>query len=139
MNIKLEGIFKKIIFNGNNGYTVGLFKVLNGDNSYLNKTITITGYFPLLNVDETYIFTGSFVKHNKYGEQFNVISYERVLPKEKDSIVEFLSGGLFKGVGEKTASKIVERLGENTLNVILDNPSSLLLIPGINLLYELDL
>ena len=56
MNIKLEGIFKKIIFNGNNGYTVGLFKVLNGDNSYLNKTITITGYFPLLNVDETYIF-----------------------------------------------------------------------------------
>ena len=71
------------------------------------------------------------VNHPKYGEQFNVDSYERCKPDEKNSIIEFLTSGLFKGIGEKKAKKIVEVLGKDTLNVILENPSNLILIPTI--------
>ena len=53
------------------------------------------------------------------------------MPEENDAIIEFLSGGLFKGIGEKTAEKIVNYLGKDTLNIIIENPNNLLLIPTI--------
>ena len=130
----IKGNLRKIIFNGNNGYIVGLFKVKDSSsefNSFIGSTITFTGYFHELNDNDTYIFNGDFTTHNKYGEQFLVSSYDRVMPEEKDSIVEFLSGGLFKGIGKKTAEKIVGVLEKNTLEVILNTPDNLLLIPGI--------
>lgn len=128
--MQIKGKLKKIIFNGNNGYIVGLFKVMESSEA-LSNTITFTGYFHELNDNDTYILNGDFTIHNKYGEQFLVESYDRVLPEEKDSIVEFLSGGLFKGIGKKTAEKIVKVLGSDTLEIILNNPDNLLLISGI--------
>ena len=58
-------------------------------------------------------------------------SYERCKPEEKDSIIEFLTSGLFKGIGEKKAKSIVDVLGKDTLKIILENPDNLILIPGI--------
>ena len=131
----LKGNFKRYIYKSDKGYVIGLFKVkeVTGEDLafYVNHTITFTGYFHELNEDDTYLFYGKLVEHEKYGEQFQVDSYERVLPEEKDGIVEFLSSGLFKGIGEKTAEKIVSYLGKDTLTIILENPSDLLLIPGI--------
>lgn len=128
----IKGIFKKSIFRTDNGYTVGLIRIKESTNKqYEQKTITFTGYFHELIEEEMYLFQGNFVEHNKYGKQFNVESYEKPLPEEKDSIVDFLSSGLFKGIGQKTAEKIVEILGKDTLNVILENPDNLLLIPKI--------
>lgn len=132
----LKGNFRRYIFKSDNGYIVGLFKIkeivsLDGIDDLEQNTITFTGYFHELNEDDTYIFNGTFVEHDKYGLQFQVESYERVLPDEKEGIIEFLSGGLFKGIGEKTAEKIVSHLGKDTLKVILENPSNLLLIPSI--------
>jgi len=130
----IKGNFKRYIFKSDSGYVVGLFKVKDTDiesDTIINHTITFTGYFHELNEDDVYIFNGCLVKHDKYGEQFQVESYERILPEEKDSIVEFLSSGLFKGIGEKTAERIVSYLGKDTLNVILDNPNNLLLIPTV--------
>ena len=95
------------------------------------EVISFTGYFHELNLDDNYAFYGSIVNHPKYGEQYNVTKYERVKPEEKDSIVEFLSSGLFKGIGERTAKKIVDILGNNALKIILDTPDNLLLIPSI--------
>ena len=128
--MEIKGNFRRSIYSGDNGYTVGLFRLKDSIED-IPSTITFTGYFHDLNMDDTYIFRGDFVEHSKYGLQFQVESYEIVLPEEKDSIVEFLSGGLFKGIGEKTAEKIVNNLGKETLNIILDNPSNLYLIPGI--------
>ena len=128
------GSFKKYIFNGNNGYVVGLFKVKDASSNYkdyINTTITFTGYFHELNENDTYKLFGTVSNHNKYGEQFICSSYERVMPEEKDSIVEFLSGGLFKGIGKKKAERIVSVLGEKTLEIILNNPDNLLLIPTV--------
>ena len=67
---------------------------------YLDKTITFTGYFHELNEMDTYKLYGEIKKHNKYGEQFNVTSYERITPKGKNAILEFLTSGIFKGIGD---------------------------------------
>lgn len=131
----IKGQYRRNIFQSESGYIVGLFKVkeVNDDSlsDLINTTITFTGYFYELNDIDTYIFYGKLIEHEKYGRQFQVENYERVLPEEKDSIVEFLSSGLFKGIGEAKAEKIVKVLGKETLPTILNNPNNLLLIPGI--------
>ena len=129
------GTIKKIIYRNENGYVVGLVRVKNATTSFeclKDNTISFTGYFHELDLDDSYKLIGSIVNHPKYGEQFNVSFYEKVIPEEKDSIIEFLSGGTFKGIGEKTAEKIVSILGDDAIKVILENPSNLMLIPGIS-------
>ena len=129
------GNYRKEIFSSTSGYTVGVFKVTDTETEELanliDRTITFTGYFHELNEQDTYKLYGKMVHHEKYGEQFQVDSYERVKPEEKDSIIEFLTSGLFPGIGEKKAKAIVDALGKDTLKVILENPSNLILIPGI--------
>lgn len=131
----IKGNFKKYIFKSETGYCIGLFKVKEASSNeleeFVDHTIPFTGYFHELNEEDTYLFYGNLIEHEKYGKQFQVENYERVLPEEKDAIVEFLSSGLFKGIGEKTAEKIVSYLGKDTLTIILENSSNLLLIPGI--------
>lgn len=131
----IKGNFKRSLFTGENGYVVGLFKIKDCDASnkeLKGKTVTFTGYFHELNENDLYVFHGEFVIHQKYGEQFNVTSYEICMPEEKDAIVDFLASGLFKGIGEKKAEKIVSILGKETLNIIMEHPDNLLLIPGMN-------
>ena len=133
--MKIIGRFRKEIFSSDKGYIIGLFKVQDIDNEelkkYLDKTITFTGYFHELNDQDIYEFTGNLVNHEKYGEQFQVTSYERIKPEGKNAIIEFLTSGLFKGIGEKKAKSLTDALGEDTLKVILNNPENLILIPGI--------
>lgn len=133
--IYIKGNYSKSIFKSNSGYHIGIFRVNDTNDEkiseYIGRTITFTGYFHELNDIDTYMFYGKLVKHEKYGEQFQVDSYERCRPEEKDSIVDFLTSGLFKGIGEKKAKQIVDALGKDTLTVILENPNNLILIPGI--------
>ena len=77
----IKGKVRNMIFESDNGYKVGLFKIkeTNDDEvkDFLNKTITFTGYFPDLNNDDTYIFNGKLVYNDKYGYQYQVSTYER--------------------------------------------------------------
>ncbi|MCI8347540.1 MAG: ATP-dependent RecD-like DNA helicase [Bacilli bacterium] len=135
MESYIKGQYRKSIFQGDNGYTIGIFK-LNETNvdsllEYVGRTLTFTGYFHDLNEIDTYIFYGKFVIHPKYGDQFQVEKYEITRPVEKDAIIEFLSSGLFKGIGEQKAKKIVKVLGRDTFDIITNHPSNLLLIPTI--------
>ena len=129
----IVGTYKQRIFQSDNGYIIGLFKVKDTDieemKDYINKTITFTGYFHELNETENYYLSGEPTFHPKYGFQFSVKEYERVKPEDKDGIVEFLCSDLFKGVGEKLATNIVETLGEDALNIIIQDKTSLLLVP----------
>jgi len=131
----IKGHYTKTIFQTTAGYHVGLFKIQETNDKdmeeYIGRSFTFTGYFHELNTIDTYIFYGKIVEHEKYGYQYQVNSYERCKPEEKDSIVEFLTSGLFKGIGEKKAKAIVEVLGKNTLKIILNQPDNLILIPGI--------
>lgn len=135
MQIFIKGNYIRSIFQNNTGYNIGVFKVSDTNDEkvadYIGRSITFTGYFHELNNIDTYIFYGKLVNHEKYGEQFQVESYERCKPEEKDSIIEFLTSGLFKGIGEKKATSIVEALGKDTLKIILETPDNLILVPGI--------
>ena len=131
----IRGKFKQMIFESDNGYKVGLFRVKEASGEmeeYVNKTITFTGYFADLDGEAYYKLTGNYVFNERYGSQFQVSSYEREEPKGKDAVVEFLSSSLVKGCGEKTAIAIVDTLGEDALTLIKENPDNLLLVPGIS-------
>lgn len=136
MTSYIKGVFSREIYHSNSGYYVGVFKVIDTNDEklsdYIGRSITFTGYFHELNNVDTYLFYGKIVFHEKYGEQFQVESYERCKPEEKDAIVQFLSGDLFKGIGEKKAKSIVDVFGNDTLKMILENPENLILIPGIS-------
>ncbi|MBQ7140274.1 MAG: ATP-dependent RecD-like DNA helicase [Bacilli bacterium] len=131
----IKGNFRKYIYNSGKGFIVGIFKVKETNDEelkdYVNKTITFSGNFLDLNMDDLYIFYGEGVKHPKYGFQYSVNNYERVKPEEKDGIIEFLCSDLFNGIGEKTAKAIVETLGDRTLDLIVENKDNLLLVPKL--------
>ena len=135
METYIKGNYRKSIYQNESGYIIGIFKVKETNSEdleiYIGRTITFTGYFHELNDTDTYCLYGNLVNHVRYGEQFNVSRYERCQPEEKDAIVEFLTSGIFKGIGEKKAKKIVDVLGKDTLPIILEHPDNLLLIPTI--------
>ncbi len=129
----VKGILKKTIYKGDKGYIIGLLKVLETDEelmkSHINKLITFTGNFADLNENAKYVMYGDVVEHPKYGFQYSVKSYESVKPEGKDGIIEFLSSGLFKGIGEKLATSIVDTLGDRTLELIIENRECLYDVP----------
>ena len=132
----IKGNFRKYIYNSGKGFVVGIFKIRETNDEelkdYINKTITFSGNFLDLNMDDLYVFYGEGVRHPKYGFQYSVTNYERVKPEEKDGIIEFLCSDLFNGIGEKTAKSIVDTLGDRTLDLIIENKENLLLVPKLN-------
>lgn len=118
----LQGYIKGIIYhNQNNNYYVSLVRL----DQKKKETVMIVGYFDELKKDELYRFNGDFKSHPKYGSQFVVESYERVLPNDKEAIIRFLSSSLFPRIGRKTAEKVYDLLGDKCLEIIKDNPSKL--------------
>ena len=131
----IKGNFRRSIFTSNQGYVIGLFKVIETDSEemrdYINKIVTFTGYFYDLNDEDTYVLYGEAVNHPRYGLQFQAESFEKVKPTEKDAVVQFLSSDLFPGIGEKLAEAICDTLGDDPLNEILANPECLNLVPKL--------
>lgn len=131
----VRGKFKQMIYEGDNGYKVGLFRVKETTEELadlLNKTITFTGYFPELNGEDYYILNGKYIDNARYGKQFQVSSYEKQEPQGKDAVISFLSSPLIKGCGEKTAENIVNTLGDNAIKLIKEDVNVLLQVPGIS-------
>jgi len=128
----IKGLFIQDIYsNSSNGYMVGLLRVKESDiPEEVNKVVTFTGTFNELKYKTTYKMEGNFVEHNKYGHQFLVDSYELVLPTEEEEIIDFLSSDIFP-IGETTAKKIVDKLGNTAINQILENKECLLGIPRL--------
>lgn len=133
--MKVKGEIRNIFYKGDNGFTVGVIKVKETDSSdldeYLDKTITFSGSFVDLIEDFDYVFYCDLVNHPKYGFQLKVDNYEKLLPEGKSSIIAYLSSGIFPKVGIRTATKIVNTLGEKALDIIMDNYNSLLMVPSI--------
>lgn len=132
----IKGNVVRMLFESSTGYKVGLFKVKESSEgelqNYVNKTITFTGNFMPLNNELTYIFNGNIVNHPRFGVQFNVVSYENVIPSDTDGIVMYLSSGIFKGIGPKTAKLIVENFGSETIEEIKKGNPLLSRIKGMN-------
>ena len=133
METYIKGTFKRKIYSSNDGYVVGLVKIneTNDDDltEYVGKQFTFTGLFATLNIDENYTFYGNVVDNARYGFQYHVNRYEKLLPEDKDGLVIFLSSDIFPGVGEKTAKQIVDVLGDDCLNLISNDYECLLKVP----------
>lgn len=128
----VKGTIIRILFqNNDNFYTVLKAEVIDTNEDF-DDEVTVTGFLPQIAEGDTYTFTGKIMLHAKYGKQLQAEKFEKDLPQSKDGIIHYLSSDLFKGVGKKTARTIVEILGEDALNIILDDKSSLDQIPKLS-------
>ncbi|MDN6160372.1 MAG: ATP-dependent RecD-like DNA helicase, partial [Staphylococcus equorum] len=92
---------------------------------------TIVGFFPEIAEGDVYTFKGQVVTHSKYGKQLKAETFEKELPQTKEAIISYLSSDLFKGIGKKTAQSIVNKLGENAISDILNDPAVLEKVPSL--------
>ncbi len=97
-----------------------------------NKTETVKGYLPDVQVGESYRFYGFSEYDKKYGQQFRFQKYEKIETTSKAGLIDYLSSELFKGIGEKTAKKIVDTLGTNAIHEIMNNDDALDQIPSLS-------
>lgn len=122
----LEGTVEDVIFhNDDNGYAVFDFKSDDGDE------IICVGTVPQIRRGDMLKLTGGMVIHPTYGLQFKVEFYERVVPTTAVAIEKYLSSGIVKGIGPKTAKKIVDKFGAATFYVIEEKFDRLVEIKGI--------
>lgn len=113
--LKIKGRFRYCIFHSSN-YGVFRFQSEEGP-------LVVTG--PLVDIDteNVYLLSGFFMNHPKYGEQFKVCHFTKQLPSKKENIIRLLASSQFRGIGKKTAQKIVDILGEDSLSRLQDDPS----------------
>ncbi len=122
----LDGVVEDIVYtNTENGYTVCTINC-GGD------PVTLVGIMPYLAEGETVRVQGEWQVHSTFGRQFRVDYFEKKLPTTSAAIMRYLASGAIKGIGPVTAERIVERFGEDTLDIIENNPRWLCDIRGIS-------
>ncbi len=124
----IQGTVENIIYtNPDNGYTVC---DISSDDT--DDIITACGILPGTVVGDKLKLAGEWTFHKNYGRQFNVAYYEKQLPATSNEILRYLSSRTVKGIGPKTAEKLVDMYGEDTFDVIENHPEWLAKIPGIS-------
>lgn len=125
--IEITGNVTEIIYmNDENGYTICEV------DSIREGMLTATGYMPYINEGDSVSLKGEWVVHPDYGEQFKVVSFEKVMPADEESIYRYLAAGIVKGVREVTAKKLVDKFGAKTLEIMLNEPVKMAEISGIS-------
>lgn len=123
----IEGVVERITFrNEKNYYTVAQ---LNCDDK--NTLTTIVGTLPMILEGETLKIFGKWTTHPRYGEQFQIESFEVKVPASLNGIKKYLSSGLIKGIGEVTAEKLVNHFGCKTLEILEEASERLIEVEGI--------
>ena len=126
--IELTGSIDSVIYkNEENGYTV--LRLINEN----GETVTVVGTFPYAAQGENMIVTGSWMNHTVHGRQFKAEFAQRLMPTSARDIYSYLAGGAIRGIGPATASLLVNRFGDKTLDVIENSPEELATIKGISL------
>jgi exodeoxyribonuclease V alpha subunit len=123
----LDAVLERITYaNEETGYTVA--RVATDRSSDL---LTVVG--PLLGAQpgESLRLRGRWTSHPQYGRQFQVETYQTVLPATIQGIRRYLGSGLIKGIGPKMAERIVDHFGQATLEVIEQAPGRLVEVPGL--------
>ena len=124
---QLEGTVEHVIYtNEQNGYTICDLSVDD------EEIYTVVGIMPMVADGDRLTVWGRWVHNAKYGRQFSVVQYERIMPADTASILRYLASRTIKGVGPKTAQRIVEEFGEDTFEVIEKHPEWLANIKGIS-------
>jgi exodeoxyribonuclease V alpha subunit len=111
---EIQGIVEDIVFhNEENGYIIAHLN----DNK---EKLTIVGIVPYISEGQNLKLEGEWVNHPQFGKQLRIIHCEEIVPSSIAGIEKYLASGVIQGIGPITAKKIVQRFGENTMNV-LDN------------------
>lgn len=79
-----------------------------------------------------FMIFGKWTVHNTFGKQFQVSRAVSVRPNTSEALIRYLSSGMFKGIGPKIAQKIVRHFGEQTLQILDENPQKLKTIPTLS-------
>jgi len=124
--VRLDGSIETVIYsNEDNGYAICDF----GTDD--DELVTIVGTLPYVSEGDVLAVYGHWVHNPKYGRQFRVDEYEKKLPADSGAILRYLSSRAVKGIGPKTAKKIVDEFGEDTFDVLENHPDWLARLPGI--------
>lgn len=122
---EIQGFIDTIVYqNDENGYAIARIKDR-------DETTTIVGYIPYLSEGQNLKLFGDWTVHPTFGKQFKVQSWEELLPDSVKGIERYLASGVITGIGPVTAKKIVDRFGEDTLNILDKDISRLKEIEGI--------
>ncbi|HFI2667889.1 TPA: ATP-dependent RecD-like DNA helicase [Streptococcus suis] len=130
--VSFTGTIDRIIFeNPSNFYKILLLEIEETNADYDDYEIIVTGTIADVIEGEDYRFYGNLVTHPKYGQQLQISRYERSKPTAS-GLVKYFSSDHFKGIGRKTAEKIVQLYGEDTIDKILAEPEKLTQITGLS-------
>ena len=124
--MELRGQVEGIIYqNEVNSYTIANLETE-------TEEITIVGYLPFIVEGDSLKVIGNYVEHNEYGTQFKVTTFEKIMPENVEALEKYLASGAIKGVGEATAKRIIKTFGEETINILKNEPKKLALVKGIS-------
>ena len=122
----IQGTVLAVIYqNPENGYCVLKVRTEQGEQ------VTVVGTIPMSVVGERLAIVGKWTRHQSFGQQFEAEFLERLMPETTSEILAFLSSRAVKGIGPRTAEKIVGRFGDQSLTVLEQDPMRLTEIPGI--------
>ncbi|HBI3504785.1 TPA: ATP-dependent RecD-like DNA helicase [Staphylococcus aureus] len=128
----IKGTVEAILFqNSDNFYTVLKVDTIETNEDF-DTMPTVVGFLPNIVEGDVYTFKGQVADHPRYGKQLKAETFEKEMPQTKEAIISYLSSDLFKGVGKKTAQNIVNTLGDNAINDILDDHSVLEKVSGLS-------
>ena len=125
--ITLEGHLEHISYvNTKNHYTIARLKPSN-----LSTGVTVVGYMSGVSPGELLKVKGRWETHPRYGQQFQIHSYDVTLPASVDGIRTYLNSGIIKGIGPSLAAKLVKEFGADTFDIIEKKPERLIEVDGI--------
>lgn len=124
--LQIEGSVERIVYrNEDNGYTVLEIDVD-------GEEFTAVGVMPQITAGDRARMLGSFTEHKSYGLQFSAQTCEVERPTGAADILRYLASGAVKGVGPTTARRLVDAFGENTLEVMENEPERVAMLRGIS-------
>ncbi|WP_227396773.1 SF1B family DNA helicase RecD2 [Jeotgalibacillus aurantiacus] len=121
-----------IFHNEDNMYSVVRIRVAETNLQNAENEMVVTGHFPAMQEEDTYLFYGHVKEHPRFGPQFIASRFKKELPQTKQGIIHYLSSDLFNGIGKKTAEKIVDVIGENAISKIMENEAVLHSVPKLS-------
>lgn len=132
--------FEKVIFPRDatgsvNGFMIAVYRpcgVLRDAVGNAVQSFKAVGYCLPTSQKVRYRMEGRWTKSAKHGLQFEVGRYEEVITPTKEGIVTYLSSGQIKGIGKRTAEKIFDTFGMDTLEILDKEPQKLLSVRGIS-------
>ena len=94
-------------------------------------SFSAVGSFASIHPGEMFMVFGNWTVHNTFGRQFQVSRAVSVRPNTSEALIKYLSSGMFKGIGPKIAQKIVKHFGDQTLQILDENPQKLKTVPTL--------